>query len=70
MLGDKAWIQLCNVNALSLIPSQRAFLWIIEKFQYFLTYWEEPRVEENWNLRWDLVSEANIIFNIKHLNEG
>ena len=39
-------------------------LWMIEKFQYVLTYQEEPCVEGTLELRLDVVLEANIFFNV------
>ena len=37
---------------------------MIEKFQYVLTYQEEPCVEGTFELRLDVVLEANILFNV------
>ena len=41
-----------------------SLLWMIEKFQYVLTYQEEPCVEGTFELRLDVVLEANILFNV------
>ena len=45
-----------------------SLLWIIVKFQYVLTYWEEPYVEGTLELRLDVVSEAYSKYSERRLN--
>ena len=45
-----------------------SLLWRIVKFQYVLTYWEEPYVEGTLELRLDVVSEAYSKYSERRLN--
>ena len=67
MLVENEWLTWYAMMMFWVRFHDREPLWMIEKFRYVLTYWEEPFVEGTLGLRLDLVLEANIPLNLVNI---